>query len=304
VSFNPNSPNLQKAREAFGELPPEVLALGEPESVHPPSAHARMSERVSEAVGIGNPGQIAKICGVLAFVFPVLGLLLFLPYLGNVPFGKAPPIGWVIMPINGVIFALVAGGCWWHFSKKAEQEVPASVRDKDRVIMPGLMVYPSALVHVRGRAFTTMRWEDIVQIDSPVRSNVWRLTDSNTQQIDIPSLIEDEGGALGTAIDRVTAVMLPRMLQQVENNETVRFGMLGISKQYVYWKSDRAMWDELTGMRILTGSVYQLQVFKGSPIPWMSWNPMEAPNGQMVVGLIRRVAPPRLLVEDTVKQEH
>ena len=64
-------PNRTKARDAFGALPPEVQALGEPLSVHPPNAAARLGARLPLAPV--NPVAGRKLAAYLALGLPPAG---------------------------------------------------------------------------------------------------------------------------------------------------------------------------------------------------------------------------------------
>lgn len=81
-----NSRLLQKAVEAFGQLPKEVAALGEPLSVHPPSAAARMLgvKLTGLKDWLADPVQEQKRAAVMAIVMPVLGAVALLCYLAGV----------------------------------------------------------------------------------------------------------------------------------------------------------------------------------------------------------------------------
>ena len=63
----------------------------------------------------------------------------------------------------------------------------------------------------------------------------------------------------------------------------------------MYYKHKKADWDDVTSMRILTGSVYSLQIYCGWLLPWCTFDLLKAPNGQLVYEVIRLVAPTRLL---------
>src|SRR5437667_326843 len=140
------SRNLQKAVEAFGELPADMAALGKPLSVHPPSTMARIGARLAVKIGAG--------------------------------------------PSNTVAMRRLA----------------------------------DALVHVRDGEFTVIRWQDVETLDAPASARCWRVIARDGRQIDLPGWIEDDGTAIESTVERVTAVLLPQFLQRIEAGKKVMFG--------------------------------------------------------------------------------
>jgi hypothetical protein len=286
---------VEKAVEAFGELPPEVRALSKPLSVHPPSAVVRKAREVSEKIGLplSDPATLRKLNGVLAIVLPVLGAVLFIPYFLGAGFGKAPPEFWLMMPVNGAVFGIICALLWWRYSRAVA--APAQPRPEQGGSLRGLIVYPDALVHVRDREFTVIRWADVQTLEAPALAGCWRVTARDGTQIDLPSWIEDDGTAIQSTVENVQAVLVPQFLNRIEEGKKVMFGPFGVSRRYVYYKKKKIDWDDVTSMRVLTGSVYCLQIFSGWFIPWCSFSTLRAPNGQLVYETVRRVAPERLL---------
>ena len=206
----------------------------------------------------------------------------------------APPVGWLVLPISGRVFGLIAAGYWWHLSR-AVRDAPAAARPDPVDSLAGVILYPGALVHVRNREFTIIAWEEVCQLNPPAIAGRWRVIARDGRQIDLPGWIEDDGTAIASTVGRVTAVLLPQFLRQVQSGERVTFGSFAISGRHVYHRGKRAAWDEVTGMRILSGSMYALQIFCGGVLPWCSVDLAHAPNAEVLVELLRHVVPPRLL---------
>jgi hypothetical protein len=127
------SRQLEKAVEAFGDLPPEVAALGKPLSVHPPSAVLRINAQLTEQFHrrFSDPVFMSKLCAALAIGLPVAGTLFLLPYL----------------VVSGLVFGLISGIQWWRYSRVSAGAPAPPWPDQVRSL-PGVIVFPDALVHV------------------------------------------------------------------------------------------------------------------------------------------------------------
>jgi hypothetical protein len=143
------SRQLEKAVEAFGDLPPEVAALGKPLSVHPPSAVLRINAQLTEQFHrrFSDPVFMSKLCAALAIGLPVAGTLFLLPYLTGAAFGGLGPEGWLILVVSGLVFGLISGIQWWRYSRVSAGAPAPPWPDQVRSL-PGVIVFPDALVHV------------------------------------------------------------------------------------------------------------------------------------------------------------
>jgi len=281
-----------KAVKAFGELPPNVLALGKPLSVHPPSTIARIGARLSNLSA--SAAAQKKTAIALTIVLPLLGAVFIIPYLNGAPFGKAPPVGWLSAAGAGVLFGLIAAGWWWRLSRTADNVPPPPRPDPGRSL-PGLILYPAAIVHVCDGEFTVIHWQDVEVLEAPASANRWCITARDGRQIDIPGWVENEGIAIETIIKRVTEVLLPLYMQRIEEGKKVMFGPFGVSKWHVYYKKKKLAWDDVTSMKLLTGAAVGLQIRCGTLFPWCTYHLMRAPNGCVAYEVLPRVAPARLL---------
>jgi hypothetical protein len=206
------------------------------------------------------------------------------------------PEGWLILPVSGAVFGLISGIWWWRLSRAATDAEPARPRPDPGRALPGLIVYRDALVHVRDGEFTVIRWENVHTLDAiAATGSCWRVTDRDGRHIDLPGWIEDDGTAIASTVERVTAVLLPQFLERIEAGKKVMIGPFGVSKRFVYFKQKKTAWDDVTHMRILTGTTYCLQIYCGWFFPWCAFHMLTVPNGELVYELVRRVAPKRLL---------
>jgi len=225
------SRNLDKAVEAFGQLPAEVAALGEPLSVHPPSAAARMLgvKLTGLKEWLADPVQERKRAAVMAIVMPVLGVGILILYLSGIQLGDLPRVALLIAAGVGVLLGVLAGGYWWYLSQKAPSKSSPPPPDPEGS-MPGFIFYPDALVQVRDDKFTVIRWKDVQTLDGPGTAPYWRITARDGRQIQLSYWVEDEATTIETIIARVTAVLLPQFLQRIASGDKVMFGPFGISK--------------------------------------------------------------------------
>ena len=288
---------LAKAIKAFGDMPEEVRALGKPLSVHSPSSAAQTGMRVAAKVGIGGGNTLAKriLAAGLAVGLPLIGCGFVIPYLLGAAFGQAGPEGWLIIPVSGLVFGLISAIWCVTLFLKAGKEGPAGARPKKSGTLPGLIVYPDALVHVVDGEFTVIRWKEVQSLEGPPAAGCWRVTANDGRTIDVPAWIEDEGEAVASTMQFVTAALLPQLEERIEAGQKVMFGPFGVSKRFVYFKDKKTEWKDVTSMRLLTGAENCLKVYCGGMLPWCSFQLLEAPNGELVYDLLSRVAPPRLL---------
>src|SRR5262245_11796704 len=120
------SRKLERAVEAFGDLPADVMALGKPLSVHPPSAVARIGSQWAARLRAGLPNTVTnrRILASSVLGLPLIGAIFFIPFLNGAPFGKAPPDLWLIFPVSGLLLGLSAGLWWWHLVRSETDDGP------------------------------------------------------------------------------------------------------------------------------------------------------------------------------------
>jgi Family of unknown function (DUF6585) len=279
------SRKLERAIDAFGELPPEVLALGRPMSVHGPNAAARFGQQLA------SPKAKKHTAMAFTIALPVIGVALVSLYACDVPAGKAPPVAWLAMAGGMLLFGLLAGGFWWRLARSSGVDEEPEMRDS----IPGVILFPDALVQADNGVFTIIRWDEVDELHAPALANCWRTIAKDGRQVDISGWLEDEATAIESTVARVTAVLLPRFLASIEAGKKVMFGPFGVSARNVYYKDKKLSWDDVTSMRMLTGAAVGLQIFHGGLLPWCTYHLLKAPNGVIADEVIRRVAPPRLL---------
>lgn len=275
---------VRKASKAFGSLPPEVLALGTPISVHGPDSTARLFE---DLAGLRPEKALATWAAV---GLPVLGLILAVPFFLGIGLGTAPPLIWLFF--SALPFGLsVVGLAWlWYESSKPNDEPSRAAK------VPGLILYETAIVQVSDDQFTVIPWEQVRELTAGTNRKPWQITAQDGRKVDFSTWLEDQPAALQTAIERVIATMLPRFVERIEKGETVEFGKFGVSQRSVFFKGNELPWDQVTSMKLVVGTQSAFHIFRGGVLPWCNYDLMRAPNGRVAEVLLRMVAPPRLLV--------
>jgi hypothetical protein len=221
------SGKLDAAVNAFGQLPPEVLILGQPVSVHAPNIAARLKGRLS------TTKADKRIALVLAIALPLIGAAFILPYLKGAPFGKAPPEGWLSIVGAGLLFGLLAGGYWLHLTRSDGKGNPPETPPR---FVPGVILYREGIVQADNGKFTVILWEEVDELHAPTLAGCWRVLAKDGRKVDISGWLENEGTAIAYTADRVTAVLAPRFLAIIEAGKKAMFGPFGISRRHVYYK--------------------------------------------------------------------
>jgi hypothetical protein len=265
----------QTAAEAFGELPPEVLALGKPMSVHP---LGRMGASMED-----SPLGWFVMAG-LSLVAMIVGLAL---YLSKTPLGgKAGPEGWLILAGGGLFVALVCGIAGLVIRGRTKTGTP----DKDR----GLILYPDAVVRFRTGGFEIIPWAEVKELHAPASKTVWTIVANDGREIALPNGVAKHTDAIINICKCVDAVLMPRYMAQIEADKRVMFGPFGVSRRYVYSKDDKLAWTDVTRLEVVNG---RLQVRRGGLMAWCDYHLMDYANGFLAGEIVRRLAPPALLAQ-------
>jgi hypothetical protein len=271
------SRKLSQAVEAFGELPPEVVALGKPISVHPIGKYAKALSMEDSPLGW-------FIMSGLSFIALVVGLIL---YLTKTPLGgKAGPEGWLILVAGGLFIGLVCGIAGIVIGRRSKTGTPDHVR--------GLILFPTAVVQLRTRGFDILHWSDVKELHAPASKTVWTIIANDGQEIALPDGVTNHSDAIENICKSVYDVWMPRYLALLEENKRVMFGPFGVSRRYVYSKEDKLPWGDVTRLEYVN---FRLHVRRGGLLPWCDHYLMSYPNGFLAGDIVRRLAPPELLVE-------
>jgi hypothetical protein len=272
------SRKLGAAVEAFGELPPDVLALGTPLSIHPPG-------RLSRAI----PPALAKaIVPALVTIMLLIAAGCTAMYLAGVPLGQATPDVWMAITAPMLLFSVVTVVVRW-LNARAARENP------EQQSTLGVLVYPEAIVRAVPGGFDVIRWEEVRELHAPASKSVWAVVADDGRRIDLPGWVADHTDAVMHITQRAEAVLLPRFLARIEAGKKVMFGPFGLSRRFLYSKGDKLAWDDVTNLVVVDG---RLRVSRGKVLPWCEYMLMAYPNGFLAHELVRRLAPPHLLVPE------
>jgi hypothetical protein len=274
---------LARAVEAFGELPPELSEFGKPLSIHPLS---RLGD------GISNP-SVNRLAGyIVAGVLIVCSCVALVPYFNKSPFGRAPYIGWLAVAIAAFVFAIASAVAGWIAGR-----VPSSAAENG---VRGLIIFPDAIVEMRYVSCSIIRWVDVKVLYAPAAKKVWTVVSKDGREIPLPSWVANESDAIINLCKSVSAHFLPKYLAMLEAGKRVMFGEFGVSKRYVYSKEEKLAWEEVTKLEVVNG---RLHVRRGGLLPWADYALFAEPNGFLAGELVRRLAPPRLLISGTGNRE-
>jgi uncharacterized protein DUF6585 len=120
------------------------------------------------------------------------------------------------------------------------------------------------------------------------------------QKVPIKS-VRNYQGLVGTVFVRVRDHLLPLMIRKANTGRMVEFGPLGVSIDALAYKGRTIPWDEVTQLVIMTGSgLRHLMVYRQGLLsfwPYIQLNLNLVPNDLLLLELLKRIAPPRLLVQ-------
>lgn len=271
------SRKLVAATEAFGELPPNVLALGKPLSVHPLGSLGKTITPAQTRLGLYT---------LATFLF-LLAVGCAGMFLAGKPLGNANPDVWLAITLPSLVVGALFGWFGWLAGR------PESA-DDDRATVRGLVIYPDAIVRATTDGFDVIRWDEMSELHSPSVKSGWTVVAADGRRITLPGWVADHTEAIIQICKSAETVLLPRYLAELEAGKKVMFGEFGVSRRFVYFKGDKLGWDEVTDLKAVNGS---LVISRGKLLPWCYHNPLSAPNGLVAGELVNRVAPKRLLVD-------
>jgi uncharacterized protein DUF6585 len=244
---------------AAGALAPDMSEFGVPEQVHPVSS------------------WVLWTCGfvALAGLGPAAMSFYFLWH----PFGTNPPPREVMM-IGGSAFvlmsAVLAGLALW-------------------VRTLTYLVFPQALVEMRGARSRIFRWDEITELfEEPQGTTHFRIVVGGRRK-SIASIVQNRQALAETIAARVTGRLLPPALRTFEKGGTVAFGPLSVSPDSLTFKSKQLAWSQVSRMEIMYNPQMKstrLEVrLDGQFLPWCSVGVRNIPNLRVFLELAPRVCP-------------
>jgi hypothetical protein len=153
-----------------------------------------------------------------------------------------------------------------------------------------------ALVLREAGSSAVLRWRDLVEYQKGLDS--LKLTTGDGRTISVSADVENFNELVRDVIARITEGRLPALLDRIAQGETVEAGILGVSRHGLVRRGELIAWDQIAELRLvsLSGSIPELQVKRfGTLLPWCSVDMSRVPNYEVVVELLQRVCPPRLL---------
>jgi hypothetical protein len=241
-------------------LPPEVVALGTPRSIH-------------------RPWSIDELLLPYRKVFfGVGGVLLLGPFL----------VAAIVRPDNNFpfficsIIGIAVGALPFIQGKKDPNAKPLS-----------FLVFNDALVAVEGDECTLIPWDEIPQ---HTLGDGFTTSEGKKFSLHGMTMVSDVGRLLATVIDQVMARQLPRALAAVKAGQTVTFGPFAVSTQALTYDGKTVPWSEITKMTIV-GPRQRRLVFEcqGAMFGWTCLLG-SVPNDFVMLEVIRQICPSHLLV--------
>lgn len=264
---------VPRYRGPSGSIPPDLLALGSAEHLHrivPP-----------EILALGPAERLHKPAPLLLFArenpVTLIGTGLLLIAAGALELGLggvdslALVFGMFGLMVVGVLIAML----------------PAIAKG-----IPTFLVYPDALVEVKGNEFAVLRWDEIKEL------NAGRvLVTSDGQQFHLNGMVEDLGRLYKAVQSRLQARLMPQVTAALNARQPVTFGPFTVSPTWIGYRGKKLAWGEVTSMRIVvTGGQRTLHIRDGHILPWCSVNLARVPNDWLFQDAVKRVCPPHLLV--------
>lgn len=239
------------------DIPAEVIALGQAESLHPPSLECIAGiEDAQTHVLIGLP--------IVLFAIVVLAVLK--------PSGLGFP-ALLLVALGGGLFAAA----------------PLLINRSQR---PTFLIYREAFVVLQHGEFVVIPWDDIRELNHG-RNVV--ASDGNTYHLD--GFAKNLGGLYQAVHDQVMARLLPPALATIAEGGTVTFGELTIGANEIAANGETLPWSDVSSLVISGPSVRKLTIRSQHKIlAFGAVDLNTTPNDVVMLEVVRRVCPPHLLV--------
>src|SRR5262245_23983869 len=120
------------------------------------------------------------------------------------------------------------------------------------------------------------------------------------EQVPIMTSVRNYADLVGTLFVQVRNHLFPLMLKRADAGRMVEFGNFAVSGYAVRYKGKTISWNDVSRLLIVTGAGYHhLTIYRSGGLglmPFCQFNLKLVPNDLLLVELLKRVAPPRLLV--------
>jgi hypothetical protein len=250
---------VRRYRSVEGAPPPEVRALGAPQSTHPPLWF----------LGLARDWRALFIGGGVLLLLLAAGLLAALGPPDNV-------LMW------GFLFAVVAAGLALPVLPFLKLDLAAYAVTRD------------ALVIARDDEYTVIPWAAVTQVNAPRA-----LVTADGQTFHLPLNVEGPVRLFDAVLVRVAQRLVPPALAHVHAGGSVILGPFAVSTAAVGYQGRVLTWERAERLTVVASprseARYLVLWERGSPAPWCRVNVTLVPNGWLLVELIQRICPPRLL---------
>lgn len=248
--------SVARYRGTASEVPAEVLALGPADHIHKPGPLFMLARE--------QPILVTG-AGLFLVAAPMAGMAL-----GGLD-GGFVMLGLFAVVIVGVLIALL----------------PFLQRD-----LPSYLVFPDALVEVKGDEFAVIPWDQIKELNAPRT-----VVTNDGQQFPLSGMVQDLGRLYDAVQSRLHDRLMPAIRSELNAGQAVPFGRFTLSRTTLGYDSKEVSWDRVSSMQIIVrGGNRSLNIWDGHILPWCSANLSAVPNDWLFLDALRSVCPPHLLV--------
>jgi hypothetical protein len=258
--------------DLFIQPPPEAIQLGGLQRRYP------RKQGVPVTLWLLAGGVVFLICG---------GILAYTYFYVPVKNGPREPLAWISAGafVLGAVQLIAA-----HFCR---QKTSSAVAEGD-----GFLLCRDGLVWQQGEDRQALRWDEVAQLMHPQSfGDDYKLVADDGRQMPIRRYIHGYLELLGTVITRVNQVLLPRAVAALEEGDAVSFGPFAVSRDALAYKGKVLPWEQIAALEIQVGQAgRRLRIRKqGGLLPWCYAPLDKVPNNSVLLELVRRLCPPRLL---------
>jgi hypothetical protein len=158
--------------------------------------------------------------------------------------------------------------------------------------LPSYLVFPDALVIVKGDEFTVLPWDAIAELNQPRM-----LVTFDRHQYELFSLATDLNPLILKIRERLTPYLQPRALSTLELGGSVTFGIFTVATAGITYRGLFLPWEQVSRMVIKIGQNLRQLALWGydSYSPWCELDLFKTPNDWLLLEVVKQVCPRRLL---------
>ncbi|NDJ55306.1 MAG: hypothetical protein GYB68_19720 [Chloroflexi bacterium] len=213
-----------------------------------------------------------------------------LPYIGATVFGLGLIGGGLFTLLSlGVAFDDLGAGvfglvCFGGLSLICLVGLIGMIVWATRTKVRTVSIHPEGIVDISGQKEVVLRWEDVKEMYYAVTQhksygvNTYRSHSYTVVSYAGDKLVYGNGFSdiekIGEALaSRITATLLPKIIERIQSGETVAFGKLGMNRQGIVKGSQTVPWDEIEEVKLRQGFISIRKQGK-----WFNWTGIAVSN--------------------------